>query len=84
MYLDTTTFSNQIKYYLTTNTANFLEMQYEFYKYPLLADLLWFVFGRARGGSRTAATSKMEYFITKRSILDFPAALDPPQEKLER
>ena len=43
-----------------------------------------------RGGSRTAATSKMERFviivngfepltiITKCSILDFPAALDPP------
>ena len=53
-------------------------MQYDFYKYPLLADLLWFVVGRARGGSRTAATSKMEHFITKRSILDFPAALGPP------
>ena len=43
-----------------------------------------------RGGSRTAATSKMEHFviivnsrkpltiITKRSILDVAAALDPP------
>ena len=43
-----------------------------------------------RGGSRTAATSKMERFviivndwkpltiITKRSILDVAAALDPP------
>ena len=43
-----------------------------------------------RGGSRTAATSKMEGFviivngwtpltiITKRSILDVVAALDPP------
>ena len=43
-----------------------------------------------RGGSRTAATSKMERFviiaigwkpltiITKRSILDVTAALDPP------
>ena len=44
----------------------------------------------ARGGSRAAATSKMERFaiiyncwkpltiITKRSILDVAAALDPP------
>ena len=44
-----------------------------------------------RGGSRTAATSKMERFmiivngwnsltiITKRSILDLTAVLDPPQ-----
>ena len=43
-----------------------------------------------RGGSRAAATSKMEHFviivngfqsltiITKRSILDVAAALDPP------
>ena len=34
-----------------------------------------------RGGSRTAATSKMEHFVTivtKRSILDVAAALDPP------
>ena len=31
-----------------------------------------------RGGSRTAATSKMEQSITKRSILDVAAALDPP------
>ena len=43
-----------------------------------------------RGGSRAAATSKMERFViivngwkpltimTKRSILDVPAALDPP------
>ena len=46
--------------------------------------------GISRGGSRTAATSKMERFviivngvqpltiITKRSILDVAAALDPP------
>ena len=42
----------------------------------------------SRGGSRPAATFKMERFviivngfltiITKRSILDVPAALDPP------
>ena len=44
----------------------------------------------ARGGSRTAATSKMEHFviivngfqlstiITKHSIMDVAAALDPP------
>ena len=34
-----------------------------------------------RGGSKTAATSKMEHFvitiITKRSMLDVAAALDP-------
>ena len=46
--------------------------------------------GTPRGGSRAAATSKMEHFviivngfqlltiITKRSILDIAAALDPP------
>ena len=45
---------------------------------------------RARGGSRTAATSRMERFviivnswkpltiITKRSILDVAAVVDPP------
>ena len=49
-----------------------------------------FVTNRFRGGSRAAATSKMERFviivngfqpltvITKRSILDVAAALDPP------
>ena len=36
-----------------------------------------------RGGSRTAATSKMEHFVIivngwKRSILDVTAFLDPP------
>ena len=48
------------------------------------------VFTRIRGGSSTAATSKMGRFviivngwkpvsiITKRSILDVAAALDPP------
>ena len=40
-----------------------------------------------RGGSRAAATSKMEHFaiivngFTKRSILDVAAALDPPLTK---
>ena len=39
----------------------------------------------SRGGSRAAATSKMERWkpltiITKRSILDVAAALDPPLE----
>ena len=45
---------------------------------------------KSRGGSRAAATSKMEHFviivngfqpltiITKRSILDVAAVLDPP------
>ena len=48
-----------------------------------------------RGGSRTAATSKMERFviiangfqpltiITKRSILDVAAVLDPPLMELK-
>ena len=31
-----------------------------------------------RGGSRTAATSKMEHFVIKSSILDVAAILDPP------
>ena len=35
LYLDTTAISNQIKYYLTTNGGNFLEMQYGFYRYAL-------------------------------------------------
>ena len=47
-------------------------------------------FGNLKGGSRTAATSKMERFviivngwkpltiITKRSILDVATGLDPP------
>ena len=34
-----------------------------------------------RGGSRTAATSKMECFIIKRFILDVAAALHPPLGK---
>ena len=50
--------------------------------------------GTSRGGSRAAATSKMERFviivnclkpltvITKRSILDVAAALDPPLTSL--
>ena len=33
-----------------------------------------------RGGSRTAATSKMERFVTKRYILHVAAALGPPLE----
>ena len=49
---------------------------------------------QSRGGSRTAATSKMERFviivngwkpltiITKRSILDVAAALDPPLQSI--
>ena len=57
------------------------------YKYSLIED-------QGRGGSRTAATSKMECLviivngfqpltiITKHSILDVAAVLDPPlQEK---
>ena len=47
LYLDITAISKQIKYYLTTNRGNFLEMQYGFYRYVLLADLLWLVVERA-------------------------------------
>ena len=48
----------------------------------------------SRGGSRTAATSKMERFvimvngfqpltiITKRSVLDVAAVLDPPLHRI--
>ena len=43
LYIDTTAISNQIKYYLTTNRRNFLELQYGFYRYALLVDLLWLV-----------------------------------------
>ena len=60
----------------------------------------WFIFTTdslvepIRGGSRTAATSKMERFviivngwklltiITKRSILNVAAALDPPLQNV--
>ena len=50
----------------------------------------WFVWKACRGGSRTAATSKMEHFviivngfqlltiITKSSIVNVAAVLDPP------
>ena len=41
LYFDTTAISSQIKYYLTTNRRIFLEMQYGFCRYALLADLLW-------------------------------------------
>ena len=47
LYLDTTAISNQIKDHLTTNRRNFLEMLYGFYRYALLADLLWLVVERA-------------------------------------
>ena len=43
LYFDTTANSNQIKCYLTTNTGSFLDMQFGFYRYALLADLLWLV-----------------------------------------
>ena len=38
----------------------------------------FFYLGDIRGGSRTAATSKMEHFVSKCSILDVVAVLDPP------
>ena len=64
------------------------------FKFPWVAFTLWIFFQivRSRGGSRAAATSKMERFvikvngskpltvITKRSTLDVAAALDPPLE----
>ena len=55
--LNTTATSNQIKNYLTTNRGNFLEMQYGWYRYVLLADLVWLVFERAfTKNSRKAGT----------------------------
>ena len=45
-YLDTTAINSQIKYYLTANRGNFPEMHYGFYRYALLADLLWLVVDR--------------------------------------
>ena len=57
-------------------------------EYNLIGFQLWLI--TARGGSRTTATSEMEYFviivngwkpwtiITKHSILDGAAAQDPP------
>ena len=57
---------------------------------------MFLMFDEIRGGSRTAATSKMEHFmimvngwkpltiITKRSILDVAAALDPTLETVSR
>ena len=47
LYLDTTAISNQVKYYLTANRGNFLEMLYGFHRYALLADLPWLVFDKA-------------------------------------
>ena len=47
LYLDATGISNQIKYYFTKNRGNLLEIQYGFYMYDLLADLLWVVVKRA-------------------------------------
>ena len=61
-------------------------------KFPLW--YLWFLgkhYSEIRGGPRTAATSEMERFvngfqsltiITKRSILDVAAVLDPPLEMI--
>ena len=57
LYLDTTAISNQIKYHLTTNRGNFLKILYNFYRYALLADLLWLVVERAfTKNSRKAGT----------------------------
>ena len=57
LYLDTTAISNQIKYYLATNRATFLEMKYDIYRYALLADLLWLVVEKAfTKNSRKAVT----------------------------
>ena len=57
LYLDATAISNQIKYYLTTNKRNLLEIQYGFYRCALLADLLWLFVERAFSkNSRKAGT----------------------------
>ena len=37
-----------------------------------------------KGGSRAAATSRMECFVRKHSILDVAAALVPPLSNVER
>ena len=42
-----TAISNQIRYYLTINGGNFLKIQYGFYSYALLVNLLWLVAERA-------------------------------------
>ena len=47
LYLDAAAISNQIKYYLTANWAIFLEMQFGFYTYVWLSNLLWVVVERA-------------------------------------
>ena len=66
---------------------NFQNMYLEIYE----IDPACYLTAAGRGGSRTVATSKMERFgiivngfqpltiITKRSILDVAAVLDPPQ-----
>ena len=57
LYLDTIANSNQIKCFLTTNSVNFLEIQYDFYRYALLADLLWLAVERVfTQSSRKAGT----------------------------
>ena len=57
LYLDTTAICNQMKYYLTTNRGNFLEMHCGFYRYVFLADLRWLVVKRAfTKNSRKAGT----------------------------
>ena len=66
LYLDTAAISNQIKYYLTTNRWNFLEMQCGFYRYALLADLLWLAVERAfTKNSGKAATWLFEALLWK-------------------
>ena len=66
LYLDTAAISNQIKYYLTTNRGNFLEMQCDFYRYALLADLLWLVVeGAFTKNSGKAATWLFEALLWK-------------------
>ena len=74
--------------FLAGSTSSFSESIYFLARFPRSVDVI--VFCDGRGGSRTAATSKMERFviivngfqpltiITKRSILDVAAVLDPP------
>ena len=57
LYLDVSAISDPIKYYSTTNRGIFRDMQYGFYRYALLADLLWLVVERAfTKNSRKAGT----------------------------
>ena len=53
-------------------------MNKEFFSIVQKCPAVWMSHKRIKGGSRTAATSKMERFVKKRSTLDVAVALDPP------